>query len=173
MRGLILFGLLVLPLSGWSATPYKQSLSGKNNAYVTDGVFVGGKAAGQGTSLLNVRRGFSAKAELERIIVSLGDKEAKPLRSEPTYFQASLDSAQRRLVLDIAQLKMSKVSEMQVQRLFKSSPYVKNISFTLDPEDKAATMVVDLKQPMKLEVFKLGNPARIVMDLIPLQRRRM
>ncbi|MBX3021733.1 MAG: hypothetical protein KF799_08670 [Bdellovibrionales bacterium] len=169
---LILLSLIGLAtvVNAWGATPYKQSLSGKKNVYVRDGVFTGG-VAGQGTSILEVRRAFSAKTELERVIVALGDREAKPLKSEPTYFQASLDAANRRLVLDISQLKLSKVSEQQVQRLFKKSPYVASVDFTLDPEDKAASMVVHLKRPMQLEVFKLSKPARIVMDLTPVKAK--
>lgn len=166
-----LFSLLLLAMvsaTSGAATAYKHSLSGKKNAYLKDGVITGG-VAGTGTSLLNVRRAFSAKAELERLIISLGDKEAKPLKGEPTYFQAAMDASNNRMVLDITQLKLSKVSEQQVQRLFKSSPYVSSVSFTLDPEDKAASMVVNLKRPMKLEVFRLSKPARIVLDLKPLK----
>jgi len=171
MRGLILLGLAGLTIVAGAATPYKQTLNVKKNAYLSDGVFTGGKTAGQGASILAVKRGFSAKAELERMIVTIGDKEARPLRGEPTYFQASMDAAQRRMVLDISQLKLSKVSEAQIQRLFKSSPYVSGIDLTLDPEDRAATMVVHLKRPMRLEVFKMSKPARIVLDLIPANAR--
>ena len=166
-------GLLVALILGsistaHAASPFKRTLDVKKNAYVADGVFTGGRVLSQGSSLLAVRRDFSAKAGLERIVVALGDQEAKPLKTGMAYFQASLDAANKRLVLDISHLKQSKVSEAQVQRLFRTSPNVASVDFTLDPEDKAASMVVNLKRPMKLEVFQLRKPARIVMDLKPL-----
>jgi hypothetical protein len=166
----IVFSLAVLWMGPLGAmTPYKTSLSVKKNAYVLDGVFTGGKA-GQGTSLLSIRKSFSARAELERVIIDLGDKDAKPAGRDMGYFQASLDAGNNRLVLDLAQLRLSKVTEAQVQRLFKNDPYVASVDMTMDPQDKSGTLVLNLKRPMKLEVFQLladKKPARIVLDLTP------
>lgn len=153
----------------WAATPYKKTLTVKKNQYAEEGVFVGGKAGG-GSSLLNVRRIFSPKAKLERVILDLGDKEAKPAGRNIGYFQVSLDSKENRVVVDLSQLKLSRVSEMAVQNLFKKSQYVASVGLTLDPEDKAATLVLNLKRPMKLEVFQIlkdNAPGKIVMDLSP------
>jgi hypothetical protein len=172
MRSLVVlicaFGL-EFGLSVGAATPYKRSLTVKHGNYLSDGVFTGGHA-GTGSSLLSVRRAYSPKAQLERVIVDMGDKDAQPAGKDMGYFQASMDSHNRRIVLDISQLRYSKVSEQQVQNIFRKSPYVASVAFTLDPEDKAATMVLNLKRPMKLEVFQLlknKKPARIVMDLTP------
>jgi hypothetical protein len=172
-RWTVLFLGLHLAAPSWASTPFKQSLDVKKNAYMTDGVFTGGKSSAQGVSLLAVRHVFSAKAQLERVIVALGDKESKPLKEDVGFFQASMDAGSRRAVLDISQLKQSRVSEAQVQQLFKKSPYVRSVDFTLDPEDKAATMVINFKQPMRMEVFHLRKPARIVMDLKPLPAGRL
>lgn len=153
----------------WAASPYKQSLTTKKNQYADDGVFIGGKA-GSGTSLLNVRRIYSPKAKIERVTVELGDKEIKPAGKDIGYFQVSLDAKENRVVVDLSQLKYSRVTESAVQNLFKKSPYVSSVTLTLDPEDKAASMVLNLKRPMKMEVFQQlqdGKPGKIVMDLSP------
>jgi hypothetical protein len=74
------------------------------------------------------------------------------------------------VVLDLAQLTTSNISEAQLKQTFKKSPFISSVELTLDPEDKAATMVLNLKRPMKLEVFELlakGKPSRVVMDLTP------
>jgi hypothetical protein len=163
---LVFFGSAFQALA---ATPYKRTLSVKSNSYLKDGVFIGGKA-GEGTSLLGVRRAYSAKAKLERVIVDLGDQDARPAGMNPGYFQVSMDAATNRVILDLAQLRLSKVSEAQVQNLFRKSPYVADARLTLDPEDKAATMVLKLKRPMRMEVFQLKNkkkPGRVVIDLTP------
>lgn len=170
MRLVIWTGILLVGFGSQAATPFKKSLSEKKNAYVTTGTFIGGQANPGGISLLNVRRSFSAKAKVERVMIDLGDKEMKPLSGNLSYYQASIDPGQNRVVLDLAQFKMSRVSEQQVRNLFRKSPYVKSADLTLDPEDKAATLVLHLKQPMRLEVFKQNSKkvGRIVMDLTPI-----
>jgi hypothetical protein len=158
-----------------ASSPFKQSLTMKKNHYLADGLFIGGKA-GNGSSLLGLRRAFSAKAALERVIVDLGDGDGKPAGKHLGYFQASVDAGQNRVVLDLAQLKLSKISEQQIKGLFKDSPYVASVEFTLDPEDKAGTMVLNLKRPMQLEVFELldsRKPGRVVLDLTPARTTRM
>jgi|GEM_PF-1523743 len=180
LRSLLLLAFTLSGFSALAATPYKRTLSVKSNAYVKDGVFIGGKA-NEGTSLLGVRRTYSGKAKIERVIVDLGDHEAKPAGRNPGYYQVSMDSANNRVVMDLAQLRFTKISEAQLQNLFRGSPYVSEAQLTMDPEDKAATMVLKLKRPMRLEVFQLMDkkkPGRVVMDLTPassssLQMRNM
>lgn len=163
---------LAMALGGslaFAASPYQRTLNVKSNLYTKDGVFIGGKASA-GTSLLGVRRAYSAKAQLERVIIDLGDQEAHPSGKNPGYYQVSMDAANHRVVLDLAQLRFSKVSEAQIQGLFKKSPFVAGAELTLDPEDKAGTMVLKLKRPMRMEVFQLakkGKPGRVVIDLKP------
>ncbi|NJL24117.1 MAG: hypothetical protein HC902_02330 [Calothrix sp. SM1_5_4] len=146
---MLALGLLSGP-SALAASPFKRSLSEKKNAYLGDGVFTGGRASANGQVLVAVRRDFSAKARLERIVVELAEGEnaesaakgasvAATRAGQPGYFQVSIDSNRNRLVLDLAQLQMSKISEPQARALFKKSPYVRNVSLTLDPEDKAAS----------------------------------
>lgn len=174
LRSLMMVVLAVSGFQAFGATPYKRTLSVKSNTYMKDGVFIGGKA-NEGTSLLGVRRAYSAKAKLERVIVDLGDHEAKPAGKNPGYFQVSMDSVNNRVVMDLAQLRFSKVTETQLQNIFRKSPNVSEASLTLDPEDKAATMVLKLKRPMRLEVFQLldrKKPGRVVIDLTPMTAAR-
>src|SRR5438128_53446 len=108
--GILLTAIAVLtPPQIWAASPYKQSLEVKKNIYAVDGVFTGGRAGG-GTSLLNVRRIFSPKAKIERVTIDLGDKDAKPAGKNMGYFQVSVDAKDNRVVVDLSQLKMSRVS---------------------------------------------------------------
>ncbi len=169
MRVAILAMLCATCSTVWAASAYKQTLTVKKNQYAEDGVFVGGKAGG-GTSLLNVRRIYSPKSKLERVVLDLGDREAQPAGKNIGYFQVALDSKENRVVVDLSQLKLSRVSEVAVQNLFKKSPYVASVGLTLDPEDKAGTLVLNLKRPMRLEVFQVlkdNAPGKIVMDLSP------
>jgi hypothetical protein len=175
MRLFIFALLLSVGPQLFAATPFKRSLTQKKNSYMKDGVFIGGKA-GNGTTLLGVRRAFSNKAHLERVIVDVADNEGKAPGAALGYFQASVDAKQNRVILDLAQLKQSRVSEQKIKDMFKASPFVASVEFTLDPEDKAGTMVLNLKRPMQLEVFELldgHKPGRIVMDLTPARATRI
>lgn len=170
MRSIVILVLLISGSSALAMSPFKKALEQKNNAYVSDGLFTGGQA-GAGSTLLGVRRSFSKKAQIERIIIDMGDREAKPIFKQMGYFQASVDQKNQQIVLDLSQLKMSRLSEPQIKEVFKNSPYVATAEFTADPQDRSGSIVLKLKRPMKLEVFELKGgrkPARIVMDLTPL-----
>jgi hypothetical protein len=171
MREWILVLLALAGPSVFAASTYKKSLDVKRNEYLRDGVFIGGQA-GTGASLLGLRRTYSGKLQTERVIVDLGDKDANPSGTQVGYFQVSMDAKNQRVILDLAQLMISKVNERQIQETFQKSPYVKSTELTLDPEDHAATLVLNLKGPMKLEVFqirKAKKPGRVVMDLKPVR----
>ncbi len=129
-----------------AASPFKESLTGKKNSYLQDGLFIGGKA-GTGASILGVRHLYSKKAQIERLIVELGDAEGKPLVKEASYIQASVDRKQNRIVLDLTEPKMSLVSEQKIRDLLKKSPFVASADLTLDPEDKAASLVLHSEAP--------------------------
>lgn len=170
MKLAVSVALFFLSISAQAYTPFKRSLDEKKNVYMTDGVFTGGKASPGGVSLLNVHRAYSKVSKIERVTLDLGDKKLKPLGKGMGFFQASLDSRTNRLEIDIPEFNMTRVSERQLRNLFKKSQYIKTADMTLDPEDRSATIVLQLKQPMRLEVFqnlKDKAPARIVMDLVP------
>jgi len=174
------FSMVVMGLLGsgmaQGATPYKRTLTVKKNEYIQDGVFTGGQA-GSGVTLLGVRRVHSPKAKLERIILDLGNKEGKVAKGEQLgYFQASVDSQRNRIVLDLAQLRLSQVTETKLKEMFRKSPYVRSVELTMDPEDSAGSLVLNLRQPMRLEVFRLvppGKAARVVMDITPASKMQV
>ena len=176
MRLYLSFGyLLVVSTTCFAYSPFKSALDQKKNLYIQSGVITGGRA-GTGSSLLRVRRVFSAKNQVERVILDMGDKDLKPTGPQLGYFQAAVDSKQNRLVLDLAQLRFSKVTEAQLQTLFSRDAFVSSAELTLDPEDKAGTLVLNFKRPVRVEVFQLlkdKQPGRIVVDVTPASPARV
>lgn len=154
--------------TSYADSPYKRTLSVKKHNYINDGTFTGGRA-GSGISVLDVRRVYAAKLGVERVIVEIGDKDGKIGPADQFgYFQASVDSAQNRIVLDLAQLRMTEVTEQKLKTVFKKSAFIKSAEFTVDPEDKGATLVLNLKRPARLEAYRMvskGKPARIILDM--------
>ncbi len=150
-----------------AVSQYKRALDKKLNAYTSDGVVVGGRA-GQSYSLINVRRDLSAKIGMERVILDLGDMEGRPLKGGASYFQASIEKNPARIVIDLAQVSRSAVTEAKLRKMFAKSPYIKSVELTADPEDRSATLVLVLKQAMGVEVFEMPSAkraSRIIVDL--------
>jgi hypothetical protein len=154
------------------AAPHR-ALDKKINSYVKEGLVVGGQA-GTAYSLLRVRRDLSEKLGMERIILDLGDAEGRPLRGIVSYFQASVEKSPPRLVLDLAQLSRSGVNESTLRKIFSTSPYVRRVELTADPEDHSASLTFAFKQPMAVEVFSMPSrtkASRIVIDIKTLDKK--
>lgn len=167
MKGLIYISLVLAGTCAFAASTYKRALDKKLDAYLGEGVVIGGRA-GQAYSLLNVRRDLAAKQGLERVILDLGDMEGRPLKGGASYFQASIETRPPRVVIDLAQVSRSRVTEAKLKRAFQRSPYVKTVELTSDPEDRSASLVLALREPMAVEIFEMPSKtqaSRIVIDL--------
>lgn len=159
-------------LEAGAASMYKQSLSQKKNAYVRNGVFMGGRAEKMQT-LMKVRRVHSTKVGMERVILDLGSEEFRPM-AETGYFHVSVDGNNSRVVIQLSQMSKTLTNEAQIRKMFAKSANVKSVDFTVDPADSTGTVVLNLKRPMKTEVFALPGrkkqTARLVLDMKPLKK---
>ena len=163
--------LLVLTMltaeSAFAASIYKKALDTKKDQYLTSGVVIGGQA-GAGFTLLNVRREHSQKLSMERIIFDLGDRAGQPLLKRLGYFHISVEKNPSRIVIDLSQVARSRVSEMDLVKLFSKSPFVAKVEMSMEPEDSAAKIVLNTKTPIAAEIFEMPSnkkASRIVIDL--------
>jgi hypothetical protein len=167
MRVIYILLFCALSVGAHGASIYKKALDKKTSAYLEDGVVIGGRA-GHAYSLINIRRDLSPKLGMERVILDLGDIEGRPLKGGVSYFQASIEKNPPRVVIDLAQVNRSAVTEAKLKRAFQNSPYIKNVELTADPEDRSANIVLALKDAMDVEVFEMpatNRASRIVVDL--------
>lgn len=148
--------------------------------YYDSGVFVGGRV-GPKAALASVRRVTLSPHKFgksERILIQLGDEHTRirdtrtDLRknSFSTYFHMHLDSATRRLVIDLSRVQKTRVDEIDLDRIFRSSRFVKAVTLTMDPKDQSTNMTFDLKLPVQVRFRILESSSsqancRIVMDL--------
>ena len=158
----ILTGTLV-----WGATPYKQGLDKKLNAYITEGVYTGGTITTP-LSLLTVRRHYAEKAQVERIFLDLGNAIGEPLKNGVGHYHVGIEKNPSRIVVDLNQVQSSGVSEEQLRKIFEKSAFVKVISLRFDPEEKVTTMVLEMKKPVGVEVVEMPSntkASRLVIDV--------
>lgn len=150
-----------------AATPFKQALDVKTNKYIDKGTVVGGQS-GQAFSLIRVRSQLSPKKDLERIVLNMGDESGRLLKGRMSYYQVNLEQNPPRLVIDLSQVTASKVSDVELRKVFMKSPFVRSVQMLPDPEGASTTLVLNLKKTVKAEVFNLkgkGSPGRLVIDL--------
>jgi hypothetical protein len=151
----------------FAASLYKKALDTKTENYMTSGVVIGGEA-GAGFSLLNVRRQHSPKIGVERVILDIGDREGLPLKTHPGFFHVSIEKKPARIVIDLSQVTRSKVTEMELVKIFSASPFIKSVELSMDAEDSAATLVFNTKTSVAVEVFQLPlnkKSGRLVIDV--------
>lgn len=120
-------------------------------------------------SLLQVEKKNFKQAGAERIRFIFGNEKGLKSRQPLGYFHVQHDVKNNRVVLDISQLSISRVSEQQIRRTLANSPLVSEVSFTADPEDGSSTLVLSLKKPVLLRVAKQKTkfgPA-LALDLRP------
>lgn len=165
-----LVALVFMIMSVWSHAAIDRSYASlsKKHRYIEDGSVTGGESGNATYSLLDVRRFFSAKDKIERIFLDLGDERGQPLINKVSYFHASIEKKNPRVVIDLSQMTSSGVNAEKIAKVFKSSPYVRQAKINFDPVDNSITIQLILKKNMQMEVFKLPGrekASRVVVDL--------
>ena len=166
-----IFFVGVLQLIGslvFAAIDQRLATDQKRHQYLEQGVFTGGEAGARSFTLLDVRRIYSKKDRIERVLIDLGDEKGRALKNTTSYFQVSIAKARSRVVIDLPQITGSNVDQARIQRLFRRSPAVKKVKVSYDPADSNITIQLELKRLAKLEVFKISpkdKPSRIAVDL--------
>lgn len=166
-KALVLTLALITTPNAFSASIYKKALGTKKEQYLTTGVVIGGQA-GTGFTLLNVRRESSNKLAMERIIFDMGDRDGQPLLKKLGYFHVSVEKNPSRIVIDLSQVSRSRVSEINLAKMFEKSPFVSKVEMSMEPEDNAAKIVLNTKVPVAAEIFEMPSDkkaSRLVVDL--------
>lgn len=139
--------------------------SKKTKAYIRDGLFVGGDRAIDEVVVRDIRR--AANPGFERLVIDLeGNRGGEPAAiARPPYFHVAVSPDEKRLVFTLwGRPKLAFDSE-KVIRAFKRSPIVESVELLPRLDDAMWTFVVGLKDGRPVEVFELGNPVRIIVDI--------
>ena len=151
-----------------AAIPQNQQKKLDPKILVAPAAVIGG-VAGNGFSLLNIKKEFNAIAKTERLIIDIGNIYGKPNIGMPSYYHAQFMKDPARLVIDFSQMPVSLMSEKQLQEALKSSHFVRRVKMTMDPEDKTVSMILDLRPTTKLKIMQVRGvktTSKVVVDFL-------
>lgn len=140
----------------------------KLNEIISEGAFRGGQA-GNGFSLLDIKRVVSTSLKNERMIFEIGTLNGTKYSGQPGYFQAQLRKRPPELSIDFAQTVLAKFDQNRLLSLFKTSKLVKNTIMTTDAIDNSTNITLILKKPIKARVYTLApkdTSPKVVVDLL-------
>ena len=172
----LLIGLSALFLfaQGVSASvPARQIIRPqKLGSYIAAGAIVGGNA-GKIFSLLHVQKMLLAGG-VERIILTYGDQDGVPLKTQPGYFHLSLDQAGERLVLDLSQVLKTAVDQQDLIKELRGSHLVAKTDMSMDPQDGTTNITLFMRSPVEaraqIEATE-DKQNQLIIDIRPVSKR--
>jgi hypothetical protein len=176
MKKIFIFVLFMTANPAWASQPPAGSIALKKDDlhtastrkmdyYVHDGVIVGGNSAVEDVVLLDVRH--SIRKEYERIVLDVeGNKKGDPteLSTNPS-FHVAVTPDMNRIVLTVGGNPKLALDAAKVKQAFKKSKVIRAVEINPVIEKDRWTMVLHLSQVRPVEVFELGSPGRIILDL--------
>ena len=169
--------ILMLYISAMSniaaAVPAKTLLRPqKLGTYIAAGSIIGGNA-GKLFSLLRVQR-MSLAGGVERLILTYGDQDGVPLKTQPGYFHLSLDQAGERLVLDLSQVLKTAVDQRDLIKELKGSHLVAKTDMSMDPQDGTTNITLFMKVPVEMkaqvDLTTEDKQNQLMIDIRPVAR---
>ncbi len=157
--------------SAW-AVPAKQIVRPqKLGSYIAAGAIVGG-SAGKIFSLIRVQKMLLAGG-VERLILTYGDQDGVPLKSQPGYFHLNLDQAGQRLVLDLSQVLKTAIDQQDLIKELKGSRLVSRTDMSMDPQDGTTNITLYMRAPVEMKAQIEATEERqnqLVIDMRPVSK---
>ena len=137
----------------------------KTDAYLSDGVVVGGDRAIDDVVIRDIRR--APNSGFERVVIDLdGTRGGEPAAiKRPPYYQVAVTSDEQRIVFTIWGRPKLAFDTSKVSGAFKKSANIKDVQLMPRLDDDSWTFVLGLKPHQSVEVFELSQPARIIVDV--------
>ena len=160
-------GLFALSSQAFAAIPRFQAGVQKKGEYIRNGVIQGGEAR-KAFSFQDVRWAYGAKKGIERLIFEFGDERGQSIHTRPGFFQVNIDPASKEVLIEFSQIVGSRVDQKSFVKKLKSSPHIKRVKMTYDPEDRGLSVRLLLKNHVGVEAFELPTKAkggRMALDL--------
>ncbi len=170
----ITLGLMLVAMSNSAnAVPAKAFVRPqKLGTYIAAGSIIGGNA-GKLFSLLRVQK-MNLAGGVERLILTYGDQDGIPLKTQPGYFHLSLDQAGERLVLDLSQVLKTAVDQQDIIKELKGSKLVAKTDMSMDPQDGTTNITLFMKVPVEtraqVDTTAEDRQNQLVIDIRPVTK---
>lgn len=166
VRRLAFLAALTSAFSAHAALPSGPIQPKPAKILAQQGSLIGG-VAGAGFTIKDLK--LVKMGKKERLIVDVTDMQGRPVKGLPGFYNVELKKNPRRLVVDFAQTAGSFVDEKQLRERLKASARVKSSRLLVDPYDQSVSIVLDLKDESKVQVFQVPGrkeTGRVVVDLL-------
>lgn len=160
-------GLFVLSSQALAAIPRFQAGEHKKGEYIRNGVIQGGEAR-KAFSFQDLRWAYGAKKGIERLIFEFGDERGQSINTRPGFFQVNVNPSGKEVLIEFTQIVGSRIDQKTLMKKLKSSPHIKRVKMTYDPEDRGLSVKLLLKNHVGVEVFELPAKAkggRLALDI--------
>lgn len=134
----------------------REALSKKTESYLKEGLFSGGDREVHSGVVKDIRR--AVNAGFERVVVDI-ESEKTP------YYQVAVDSSERRILITIFGMPKIAIHAKKIVEQFRKSSLIDRVEFFPLLEEDAWTFALYLRGVAPVEVFELGAPTRIILDL--------
>ena len=165
-----ILGTVVFASGAWAVATLRPDTvkvadAKKTDAYVQDGMIVGGDRAIGDVVVRDIRR--AANPKYERLVLDLqGTRNGEPAAIQrPPYFQVSVSPDEKRLIFTLWGNPKLEFNAKKILGALKKSRVVQDIEFYPKLDRQTWTFAVGLKTGRQVEVFELSNPVRIIMDI--------
>ena len=137
----------------------------KTDAYVKDGLILGGDRAMDDVAVKDIRR--ATNAGFERVVIDLEASQTSHAAaiSRPPYYQVAVMPDESRILFTIWGRPRLDFDSKRVVAAFKKSALVKNLVLIPRVEEDTWTFALELRGAKAIEVFELSSPVRLIMDI--------
>jgi hypothetical protein len=139
--------------------------SKKLEAYVRDGLIVGGDRAINEVTIRDIRRAINKG--FERLVIDLeGTRNGESVAIQrPPFYQVAVNLEEKRLIFTLWGNPRFGFDARKITKTLKKSPLIDSVELFPKLEEDHWIFAINLKTARSAEVFELTNPARIIIDI--------
>lgn len=135
---------------------------------------ISGGQAGASMALMDFRRSSSKKKNIERLVLDFGGADLKAQKGLAGYYHVEVSYKPNRLVIDLPQTLASQMTEAEIMKRVKGSPFIENGMLNFDRTAQTMQVIFQLKKPVNVKVLQVKNPrvvGKLVLDITPYKRK--
>jgi hypothetical protein len=166
------FLMILIPLHSafaqFDEAGFKQALKVKKNAYTAEGSVTGGDRSISDFRVSQIRIAANP-AGYDRVVQELQGNEggsSSPL-AHPPFYLVENDPSNKQVIVTLYGRAKLEFSRQQAAQQARKTKYISNMDFMPIVDEDRWSWIIHTQVPVKVEVFELSSPARIIIDLKP------